>query len=88
MTPDQFRRRREAMGLSQTELAAYLGVTSADVVRCERAPRYDAFVLALAMAYVELLLEAERTPKLVWTRSARVSECEPNVVMALAAAAR
>jgi transcriptional regulator with XRE-family HTH domain len=60
MTPDQFRRHREAMGLSYSQFAGHLGVTSADVIRCERhtAPPVDPFVLALAVAYVELQVEA------------------------------
>ena len=41
-------------------VAERLGVTAAEVIRCERAPRFDPFVLALAMAYVELQLEAHR----------------------------
>ena len=74
MTPEEFRTRREELGLSHAAFAAHLGVSTLDVIRCERAPRYDPFVLALAMAYAELRVEAERKPKLAWSRPVRVSE--------------
>lgn len=60
MTPDEFRRRREALGLSHHTFANRLGVTAADVIRCERSPQLHPFVLTLAIAYVELQLEARR----------------------------
>jgi len=60
MTPGEFRVRREAMGLTHAAFAAHLGVSAMDVIRCERAPRYDPFLLDLAAAYVELRVEAER----------------------------
>ena len=74
MTPDQFRRHREATGLSYSQFAGYLGVTSADVIRCERytAPPVDPFALALAVAYVELQVEAAAAtpvPPVLTTRS-------------------
>lgn len=60
MTPAQFRTRRVAMRLSDSAFAAYLGITSSAVRRCERdlAPHADPFVLDLVIAYVELQVEA------------------------------
>lgn len=60
MTPDQFRRQREALGLSHAALASLLGVTSADVIRCEEhaSPSVTPFVRALAIACAELHLDA------------------------------
>lgn len=60
MTPDEFRRRREALGLTHHAFAQRLGITAADVLRCERAPQYHPFVLALAIAYIELQMVAPR----------------------------
>lgn len=57
MTPDEFRHRREALGLTVDTFAELLNVTAADVVRCERTFQLDPFVLALSMAYAELQLE-------------------------------
>ena len=60
MTPDQFRHRREALRLSHDTLAELLGVTAADVIRCERAAHFDPFVLDVAMAYAELQADARQ----------------------------
>lgn len=61
MTAEQFRSRREALGLSRSYFAALLGVEAADVMKCEITIPVvvQSFVRALAMAYVELLMTAE-----------------------------
>ena len=84
MTPGEFRARREAMGLSHAAFAAHLGVSVIDVIRCERAPRYDPFLLELAMAYVELRVEAERRR---WSHRQHAASPDMGAMFPLAAAA-
>lgn len=83
MTPGEFRARREAMGLTHAAFAAHLGVAVMDVIRCERAPRHDPFLLELAVAYVELRVEAERRR---WTRRQHAASADAMFPLAAAAA--
>jgi transcriptional regulator with XRE-family HTH domain len=60
MTPHELRRRRIALGLSYSAFAAPLGISPDEIVRWETSasPLPTAFVIELAVAYVELCVEA------------------------------
>ena len=83
MTPHDFRRQRETLGLSRWTMATLLGVTVSDIFRCERRdgrPAIHPFVLDLAMAYAELELE--------WSRSAATVPMTTSAARASAADGR
>lgn len=60
MTPDELRRRRETMSLSQSELAAILQVASNTIARWERGERAIPSMLGLALQAIEQTIAAER----------------------------
>ncbi len=60
MTPAQLRHYRSELGLTRSEFGELLGVSAGEVLRWERGipPMPDSFVLALAVAYVQLCVES------------------------------
>jgi len=60
MTGEELRRIREAMGLTQRQLAGKLGVTSTSVARMERGEQKIMQVTTLAVRYLQVVESKKR----------------------------
>lgn len=63
MTGSELRRNREAMGLTQRELADKLGMTSTSVARMERGEQKIMRVTTLAVQYLQVVEFKKRGKK-------------------------